>query len=455
MLLDPTVERFRYIELGKVEPWSFTASSGKMIVGRVHYPPDFDPARKWPCVVNYYGGTSTIDRSFGTRYPKDLWTANGYVVYVLQPSGATGFGQAFSAFHVNDWGKIVSGEIIEGVQAFLKAHPFVDPKRVGCIGASFGGFMTELLVTKTDIFAAAVSHAGISSISSYWGEGYWGYEYNAVSAAESFPWNRPDIYIEQSPLFAADKVKTPLLLLHGAADTNVPPGESDQMYAALKLLGKEVEYIRVADQNHFVLDYKKRIMWSDAIVAWFDRWLKDEPEWWNDMYPSPEGKKAMKPAEIGVHRVELERYGVTLLGNVTKADVDAALPDWFGEMLGYAPDPVVVSELANDILDLRFTIVLGTWCSDSVREIPRLWRIFEEAGYPADTVGLFAVGSSRFTKEMPIPGDVLEWSNKVKAYYGIELVPTIIVTRDGKELGRIVETPKDTLEKDLLAIVKK
>jgi dipeptidyl aminopeptidase/acylaminoacyl peptidase len=122
-------------------------------------------------------------------------------------------------------------------------------------------------------------------ISSYWGEGYWGYGYNSVSAANSLPWNRPDIYIDQSPLFGVENVTTPLLLLHGASDTNVPPGESEQMYTALKLLGKEVEYIRVQGQNHWILDYKKRLAWNDAIVSWFDRWLKDQPQWWNDMYP--------------------------------------------------------------------------------------------------------------------------------------------------------------------------
>ncbi len=303
VLRDPSAEQFEHVTLGRVEDWNFKTTSGKEIVGRVHYPPDFDPGKKWPCIVYYYGGTSPVGRSFGGRYPKNLWAAYGYVVYVLQPSGATGFGQAFSALHVNDWGKLVSGEIIEGAEKFIKAQDFVDPARVGCIGASFGGFMTQLLVTKTDVFAAAISHAGISSITSYWGEGYWGYEYNAVSAANSFPWNRPDIYVDQSPLFSADKINTPLLLLHGTADTNVPPGESEQMYTALKLLGREVEYLRVEGQNHFVLDYKKRITWSDAILAWFDKWLKGEPQWWDDMYPPLEGATDQEPAEMGLDGV--------------------------------------------------------------------------------------------------------------------------------------------------------
>jgi dipeptidyl aminopeptidase/acylaminoacyl peptidase len=295
-LLEPVKDRFESVTIGPVEDWNFTMADGTEIVGRIHFPPDFDESRKWPCIVYYYGGTSPVTRSFGGRYPKNLWAANGYVVWVLQPSGATGFGQEFSARHVNDWGITTAPEIIEGTKKFLEAHPYVDPGRVGCIGASFGGFMTQLVITKTDIFAAAVSHAGISSISSYWGEGYWGYGYNAVSAAESFPWNRPDIYIDQSPLFAADQVTTPLLLLHGAADTNVPRGESDQMYAALKLLGKEVEYIRYDGQNHFIIEYKKRIAWSNAILAWFDKWCKGEPEWWDEMYP-PVGEKDGKDGD--------------------------------------------------------------------------------------------------------------------------------------------------------------
>ena len=226
-----------------------------------------------------------MTRDFGGRYPKNLYAAQGYVVYVLQPSGATGFGQEFSALHVNDWGIIVADEIIDGAKKFLAAHPFIDEKRVGCIGASFGGFMTMLLQTRTDMFAAAIAHAGISSISSYWGEGYWGYLYSAVATANSFPWNRKDIYIDQSPLFHADKIKTPLLLLHGSVDTNVPPGESRQLYAALKLLGREVELIEVEGQNHHILTYNKRIKWTKSIIAWFDKWLKDQPQWWEDLYP--------------------------------------------------------------------------------------------------------------------------------------------------------------------------
>ncbi len=285
LLTDPEAEDFKHVEFGKVERWTFNNARNIEIEGRIYYPPDFDPAKKYPCIVYYYGGTSPVTRDFGGRYPKNLYAAQGYVVYVLQPSGATGFGQEFSALHVNDWGIIVADEIIDGAKKFLATHQFIDEQRVGCIGASFGGFMTMLLQTRTDMFAAAIAHAGISSISSYWGEGYWGYLYSAVATANSFPWNRKDIYIDQSPLFHADKIKTPLLLLHGSVDTNVPPGESRQLYAALKLLGREVELIEVEGQNHHILTYNKRIKWTKSILAWFDKWLKDQPQWWEDLYP--------------------------------------------------------------------------------------------------------------------------------------------------------------------------
>jgi len=281
----PARSEFSNTTFGEVKDFRFKNSRGDDIDGRVYYPPNFDATKKYPALVHYYGGTVPVTRSFGGRYPNNLFAANGYVVYVLQPSGAIGYGQNFSAYHVNDWGKIVADEIITGTKAFLEAHSFVDRKRVGCIGASYGGFMTMLLTTRTDIFSSAISHAGISSLSSYWGEGFWGYLYSSVATANSFPWNRPDLYVDQSPLFQADKVNTPLLLLTGDSDTNVPRGESDQFYVALKLLGKEVEYIRVEGQDHHILNHKKRLIWQRTILAWFDKHLKSQGAWWSDLYP--------------------------------------------------------------------------------------------------------------------------------------------------------------------------
>ena len=282
--LFPEEKQYEDIKLGKVEDWDFVSSAGQKIKGRIYYPPNFDESQKYPAIVYYYAGTSPVERDFGGRYPKNIWAANGYVIYVLQPSGTTGFGTEFSAKHVNDWGTITAQEIIEGTQKFVSAHKYVDQDKLGCLGASYGGFETMSLITKTDMFSAAISHAGISNITSYWGVGYWGYSYNAVAAAESFPWNRRDVYVDKSPLFNADKINTPLLLLHGNTDPNVPPGESMQMYVALKLLNKDVTLIEVDKQQHWILEYNKRTKWTKTTLAYFDKYLKGQPEWWDSLY---------------------------------------------------------------------------------------------------------------------------------------------------------------------------
>lgn len=284
-LKDLSKDILKDVTLGEVHDWNFRAAAGDTIYGRYYLPPHFDPNKKYPLIVNYYGGTSPTERSLENRYPSHVYAALGYIVYIIQPSGATGFGQEFAARHVNAWGKRTGDEIIEGTKLFCKEHSFVDAGKIGCIGASYGGFMTQYLQTKTDIFAAAISHAGISDITSYWGEGYWGYSYSALATADSYPWNARDIYVEQSPLFHADKINTPILFLHGAVDTNVPVGESIQMFTALKLLGKETAFIQVTGQNHQIFDYKKRADWNNTIYAWFAKWLKEQPEWWEALYP--------------------------------------------------------------------------------------------------------------------------------------------------------------------------
>jgi dipeptidyl aminopeptidase/acylaminoacyl peptidase len=286
LLYFPKYEQFEKIRLGKTEDWNFVNKKGDTIYGRIYFPPGYEKDKKYPVIVNYYGGTAPIERSFGGRYPINIWAAGGYIVYVLQPSGATGFGQDFSALHVNGWGADPIDDIIDGTKQFLKDHPQADAENVGCIGASYGGYTTMLLQTRTNIFKTGIAHAGISSITSYWGEGYWGYSYSTCATKFSYPWNRKDIYVNNSPVYNADKFNNSILLLHGTVDTNVPVGESLQYYAALKLLGKDVEMVLVEGQNHWILDYKKRIQWHHTIMSWFDKKLKNRPEQWDDLYPS-------------------------------------------------------------------------------------------------------------------------------------------------------------------------
>ena len=271
-------------QIPSLEEFNFTNKDGVEITGRVYIPSNLDKSKKHPALVYYYGGTSPVTRGFTGRYPFNLWAANGYVVYVVQPTGATGFGQKFSAQHVNAWGDYTANDIIEGTHAFLNKYPYVDSNKVGNLGASYGGFMTMLLATKTDMFSASIAHAGISNLTSYWGEGWWGYLYSGEASKNSFPWNNAKLYSDHSPVFHADKVTTPMLLLHGDSDTNVPVGESLTMYTALKLLNKDVELIEYKGANHQIFARDKRFDWWNTMLAYFDKKLKDEPQWWDSMY---------------------------------------------------------------------------------------------------------------------------------------------------------------------------
>ena len=285
LVADPMKPILDEIELGEVQEWNFTASDGTTIHGKYCLPPSFDPEKKYPLIVYYYGGTTPTVKGISNPYCAQLFASRDYVVYVIQPSGTLGYGQEFAARHVNAWGQRTADDIIEGTKKFCEEHPYVDAERIGCLGASYGGFMTQYLQTQTDIFAAAVSHAGISNVTSYWGEGYWGYSYNAIAAADSYPWQNPHLFTKQGSLFNADKSNTPLLLLHGTVDTNVPMGESIQLFNALKILGKTVEFIQVEGEDHFVADYDKRVLWHNTIMAWFARYLQGTDKWWNDLYP--------------------------------------------------------------------------------------------------------------------------------------------------------------------------
>lgn len=285
-VLAPNAEYFADVKLGTVKPWKFMSERGYEVTGFYFLPADFDESKKYPVIVHYYGGCSPTSRRFngGAHYPAHYWNALGYIVFIVNPSGASGFGQEWASRHVNTMGEGPAQDIIDATRQFAKDVPQVDADKIGGVSASYGGFMTQYMLTKDNPFACGISHAGISDHTSYWGEGYWGYSYSQVSAANSYPWTRKDLYVDRSPLYNADKIKKPLLFTHGTADTNVPIGESIQMYTALKLLGTPTAFVQVEGENHGIMDPTKRIKWINTMVAWFQRWLQDDDSWWNAIY---------------------------------------------------------------------------------------------------------------------------------------------------------------------------
>jgi dipeptidyl aminopeptidase/acylaminoacyl peptidase len=258
---------------------SFTGPGGESIEAW-WYPPTAEAAQDGiPLILYYYGGSVPTPRVFNTTH--QFFTANGYAVLVINPRGAYGYGDAFADFHAGDWGPAASADILAGVDSFLSAHPEIDGDRIGIYGGSYGGFMTAYLVTETDRFAAAVSMYGISDLATYWGQGVWGWTYGDMALAGATPWGNPEEFVSKSPLYRADRINTPLLLLHGLSDSNVTPGESEELFTALAMQNKMVELVLFPGEGHGISgSFANRVAHRTMMLEWFDRFLRDQPEAW-------------------------------------------------------------------------------------------------------------------------------------------------------------------------------
>lgn len=288
---DLSARNLEGIRVADCRSWTFRNSNGDDVLCRYYLPVGFNPDQangdeQFPMITYYYGGCSPTGRNFESSYPWQCWAAQGYAVLVVQPSGAAGFGQEWASRHVNTAGKDPARDIMEAVREFCRTHSYINKEKVGCCGASYGGFMTQYMQTLPDCpFACAISHAGISDHTTYWGYGYWGYSYSEVSMSDSYPWSEVDLYVKNSPIYNVDKIHTPILFLHGTKDVNVPINNSIQMFTALKLLGRETALVCVEGEDHGVVDYEKRLEWLKTSLAWFQKYLKDDPSWWDAMYP--------------------------------------------------------------------------------------------------------------------------------------------------------------------------
>ena len=236
-----------------------------------------------PLIVYYYGGSAATMRSFNTTF--QFFAANGYGVLAVNPRGAAGYGEAFADHHAGDWGPAAAADVMAATEHVLAAVPYLDRGAMGIYGGSYGGFMTDYLVTHTDMYAAAVSMYGISDLMTYFGQGAWGVTYGDMALGGRNPWDDPGYFTDHSPVFQVDKVTTPLLLLHGLADTNVTTGESIQLFTELSVLDKPVEMVLFPGEDHGISGtWENRTAHRTMMLEWFDRWLKNQPEAWEDRW---------------------------------------------------------------------------------------------------------------------------------------------------------------------------
>ena len=225
---------------------------------------------KAPMVVLVHGGPASAVRSTWSQQAL-LLASQGYFVFMPNPRGSFGQGEAFTRANVKDFGHGDLRDILRGVDAVVAAAP-VDPQRVGVMGHSYGGYMTMWAVTQTQRFKAAVASAGLSNWQSYYGENridQWMLPYFGKSVYED-----PAVYARSSPITFITNVHTPTLVLHGERDAEVPLPQGQEFWHALKTLGVETQLVVYEDEGHWIRQpahVRDRI---ERIVGWFDAHLK-------------------------------------------------------------------------------------------------------------------------------------------------------------------------------------
>ncbi len=235
--------------------------------------PPAPPSGKAAMVVIVHGGPASAVRPSWNDQAL-LLASQGYFVFLPNPRGSFGQGEAFTRANVKDFGYGDLRDILKGVDAVLASAP-VDPGRVGIYGHSYGGYMTMWAVTQTGRFHAAVASAGIASWQSYYGQNridQWMLPYFGKTVYDD-----PEVYARSSPITFIKKVKTPTLVLQGERDAEVPLPQAYEFWHALRSLGVETQLVVYGDEGHHIRQPAHVRDRTQRIVGWFDSHLKTQP----------------------------------------------------------------------------------------------------------------------------------------------------------------------------------
>jgi dipeptidyl aminopeptidase/acylaminoacyl peptidase len=240
---------------------------------RLWLPPEFDPAQRYPLILDIHGGPNSAFYDAFNLIQQMLATA-GYAVLAVNPRGSTTYGQAFTMAVLGDWGGEDYQDLMAAVEATV-ARPSIDAARLGVHGYSYGGFMTSWIIGHTSRFKAAVVGAPCIDLPSMYGTSDIGVSFGELQWRGT-RWEAFAQGVERSPLTYAPAVQTPVLLLHGEADLRCPIEQAEQYFVALKRHGKEVEFVRFPECSHLFLRVghpKMREEYLRRTLAWFDRYL--------------------------------------------------------------------------------------------------------------------------------------------------------------------------------------
>lgn len=271
-------EIYDNIEFGKViEKWVTTTDDKQMLVWLI-LPPKFDATKKYPAILYCQGGPqSAVSQFFSYRWNFQMMAANGYVVIAPNRRGLPGFGTEWNAQISGDYGGQNMEDYISAVEAF-KNEAYIDGKRIGAVGASYGGFSVYWLAGHNEdkLFKAFIAHCGMFNLESQYaateelffvnhdlGGPYW--DKNNKIAQNSYA-NSPHNFVQNW--------NTPILIISGGYDFRIPYTESLQAYNAAQLMGVESKLLIFPEETHFVLKPQNSILWQREFKAWLDKYLK-------------------------------------------------------------------------------------------------------------------------------------------------------------------------------------
>ncbi len=255
------------------EVW-FKAADGYDLHGWVLKPPGFDPTQRYPSILQIHGGPQMQYGNFLTHEFHYL-AAAGYVVYWSNPRGSQGYGEAHAGAIYGQWGTVDYDDVMAWAD-YMAAQPYIDPERMGVTGGSYGGYMTTLIIGRTQRFKAAVAQRVVSNFLSFYGSSDLnaGLEHLAGTAA---PWDDVAGCWAQSPISAIGNARTPTLVIHSENDYRCDQEQGEQVFIALRRLGVDTELLLLPGESHGVSRggrTDRRIARLEHMLSWFERYLK-------------------------------------------------------------------------------------------------------------------------------------------------------------------------------------
>jgi dipeptidyl aminopeptidase/acylaminoacyl peptidase len=281
------------LSLTSQEPFWFAGANGTKVEGFLIKPPNFDPTKKYPVKFLIHGGPQGAwGDAWSYRWNPELFAANGYVVMMINPRGSTGYGQKFVDEVSGDWGGRPYTDLMKGLDYAEAKYPFIDKTRECALGASYGGFMANWVLTHTNRFKCIVTHDGLYDAESMFGstEELWFAEWEFRPLAGSgpdavveqtkpaHPWDfydkpaNEDPFRKNSPMLYIKNAVTPTLVVHSQRDYRLDVSQGLELFTALQLRGVPSKMLYFPDEGHWVLKPQNSELWYKTVNDWCDRW---------------------------------------------------------------------------------------------------------------------------------------------------------------------------------------